>query len=703
MRPFFLKLVWFALVIVSFLFPGPAAWGMAPGVGNSSPISDAGLKSPVVQASTGIAVEVEAVSGKTIQFQTQNGLEIMGIGPQEKNLPYLVLFRNGELAPEVERSITFHVSGLSVPPGGLTLLLTLQTQHLDPDMDINEASRITVLRKTYTIYNTGAKFLFDQNYEFTYTLAGTTMSGESAIPTPSDYYRYELNIFTNSYPMMPEPSPIIEDYAFLVENQEVVGLPDVPEERPGAAPDELAIFYCDMFPIQKDRIDLSSRISRAQVREFLHGRLVPGMIEVFRDQSEKWGFEWYEAWTSHRSEERPGRLSVALTSSGTWFHGKAPGAADAGITLVTDNPEFATFDDIGEGLNAAFRHELFHNLQRNISQKFGSGGSTGGKEAAWTPFSEGMAVFATTVGLPAEEYRGTSLAHDYFASVNVYIAGDQFYKPDLNTSYEQLNPYRSALYWRFLYEQCGGMEAGKENPEAGMQLIRRTLEALYSNEIVDILDSSDIVAGLPQVMDHVLRHDPTLRACPFKTFSESLDAYARAIYALRLEDGRCTTPGSPSGCGLYDPNSSYRAPSVRVIDYHGDAILSSQKDEDGFPGIGNSFGIDFVEIHFDPATANQPVKIEITKVPGSGAEFSIQLWQLKDAEDGSLPRRAAAQLLSPELLAEGSPDGTYAYALPSIDLEEFNRIALIITRIDTGEKADPVGGYTVAVYAQNWR
>jgi hypothetical protein len=338
-------------------------------------------------------------------------------------------------------------------------------------------------------------------------------------------------------------------------------------------------------------------------------------------------------------------------------------------------------------------------LQRNISLKFGTRGFTGGKEAAWALFSEGTAVLATTIGLPLEMYTASSQAHDYFMSANVYIAGDQFYQPDLNTSYEQLNPYRSALYWRFLYEQCGGMLASKENPEIGMQLIRRTLETLYSKETVDILESTDVVAGVPEVMDHVL----PASACPFHTFSESLNAYARAIYALRLENGRCVLPGSPEGCGLYDPNAFYQTPAARLVDYHGLALLYSTKDENGFPGIGSSFGIDFVDIRLDPSTRGKPLTVEIAPAPGSSADFSVQVLRLKEDENGALPRRVDDDLRSPEILARDDVDGAIYYRLPAIEPDEFNRIALIITRIDTQEKTDPVGGYTIAVYSPNWR
>ena len=46
-------------------------------------------------------------------------------------------------------------------------------------------------------------------------------------------------------------------------------------------------------------------------------------------------------------------------------------------------------------------------------------------------------------------------------------------------------------------------------------------------------------------------------------------AFARAVYALRLDGGRCIEPGIPSGCAFYDPDSLYHKPAVSTITYSG--------------------------------------------------------------------------------------------------------------------------------------
>ena len=101
---------------------------------------------------------------------------------------------------------------------------------------------------------------------------------------------------------------------------------------------------------------------------------------------------------------------------------------------------------------------------------------------------------------------------------------------DFESSYAEIDFHHAALYWRFLYEQCGGMKGGVEDPLAGMRIIKRTLNALYSKEIIDIDSTSDLTIGVPAVMDQALEGS----SCPFNTYQESLAAFADAVDALRL-------------------------------------------------------------------------------------------------------------------------------------------------------------------------
>lgn len=258
---------------------------------------------------------------------------------------------------------------------------------------------------------------------------------------------------------------------------------------------------------------------------------------------------------------------------------------------------------------------------------------------------------------------------------------------DLNASYESIYPYRAAIYWCFLYEQCGGMAKGAEDPAAGMQVIKQVLTVLYSGEIVDIGSSIGLVGAVPEVMDRALAGS----ACPFKTYEESLISFARAIYTLRLAGGRCTGAGVPEGCGFYDPHHLYCDPPVSLITYP-----AADRRHSG--EIGGSFGMDFVDVILDPAADGQPLTLEIHGAPGADAEFHVQLWKLMGAGEGMRPRRVPTQTMAPEVLMTANGDGHLVYTIPAIDTTAYNRLGLIITRVDAKEGLDPIGAYTIVLH-----
>lgn len=50
-----------------------------------------------------------------------------------------------------------------------------------------------------------------------------------------------------------------------------------------------------------------------------------------------------------------------------------------------------------------------------------------------------------------------------------------------------------------------------------------------------------------------------------------------------------------------------------------------------------------------------------------------------------------------EILTDGQPDGRFIYIIPEINTAEYNRLGLIITRLDVYENIDPVGEYTIVL------
>ena len=642
------------------------------------PAAESEPNSPVFQGASVPTVDVRAASGETIRFKTQNGQTIDGVPAQTLELPHLVLYRNDALTNPDERTLTVEVAGIQAPPSGVTVTLEVTTQHEDPDAGSGET--IPVWRDSQRITGTPDSSQTVVSAIFTHEFTETVIWGAEIVATPTDYFRYDIAVI-DAQRTSPNPWHTFgKDYAFLMENQSLTPLPEVQEESDGAAPDELIVYYCDMVPFQKSDADISTRILREDVPDFVQAELVPQMVEAFRVETDVWGFPWYHAWTSYRLGEDAERLSVALTERQTWFHGWAAPNGHSGISLNVNGGDNAPYDTLADGMMSTFYHELFHNLQAGINQNSGGDGVVDGAEVAWQVFSEGTAVLASSVGQPAVHFVQPDGMRYHMFNANQFLASNL-------KSYEQMSPYYAGIYWRFLYEQCGGMKDGIEDPAAGMQVISHTLSALYSKDVVDISSSTDLIENLPSIMDHAL----TNASCPFQTYEDSLVHFARAIYGLRLDGGRCTGSGTPAGRGLHDPNSLYIDSPLSTITYTG-----AEQKYSGW--IWSSFGMDFVDVTLDPSTDGQSLTIEFYGAPGADAEFSVEIYKLIGSGPDAKPQRIPAQMTAPETLTSANAEGHRFYTIPAIDTSHTNRLGLIITRTDAKQSSDWFGEFTLRLH-----
>jgi hypothetical protein len=671
------------LVIILFLnASGPMA---ASGSGGSAVLLFQTPKpSGFAQAAAVPTATLRAVSGATITFVTQNGQPVGEVPPQALELPHLVLDRNGTLTEPDERTLIVEVSGIDVPPDGVTVTLKVESQHGNPDLGGGSDNRVPVWRESQRIANTLGVTQTGVTAVWEHEFNATVISGTEKMLTPTDYFRYDVAVIGTNHPVTNPLHAFSEDYAFVMENQWVASLPEVREASAGAAPDELIVYYCDMFPFQKSIHD--STLRRKEITDYVGTELVPQMVDAFRIQTDEWGFPWYHAWTSYRLGKDVERLSVALVDGQTWFHGEAPSRGNSRMSIKVKGGDNARYATLTEGIMSTFHHELFHNLQRNINLHNGGDGDVGGAEGAWQFFSEGTAVLASSVGQPAVQFAPTLASRAYMSNAHRFV-GRNGRVGDLNRSYERMSPYHAAIYWRFLYEQCGGMKDGVEDPAAGMEVIRRALTALYSGKVIDISSSTDLIGAMPEIMDRVLEGS----SCPFKTHAESLIAFARAIQGLQLDGGGCIEPGNPAGCDLYDPHHLYHGPPLSTITFTG-------ADQEYQEGIGSSFGMDFVEVILDPAAEGQSLTLELYGAPGADAEFDVRLWKLLDPGGGARPQRIPTPTIAPESLTRVNADGRQFYVIPAIDTSVYNRLGLIITRLDAKESSDPIGKYTVVLH-----
>ena len=505
-------------------------------------------------------VILQAGSGETIQFQTNNGITRQGVKPEVTQIPRLTLFQNHLLTNASQRTLQITINGLHIPSPGATVTLLVETQEksaefLDPSLDSYQKKRIPLWWASSWIAPSEGKDLKGSSLSISQTFDETVSRSVGQIGTPTGYFRYLITISSTGDSTDTILYEFQQDYAFLMENIWISTLPNVPEESTGAAPDELVIYYCDTTRFQKDLRDVSNFIPRHIIHEYVGTELAPRMVEAFRLQSQDWGFPWYQAWTGNRAGPDRERLSVALTDRETWYHGQASPTGNSRISINVSGGDNAAYDSLADGVMSTFHHELFHLHQKNINQFFGGQGWTGGIKGQWQFFSEGMAVMASSVAQPEIEFAESGESRAYISNANFFLEGD------IGEHFGQINPYHSALYWRFLYEHCGGMSSRVENPAAGMQIIRQVLSNLYkTTQRQDIADLS-LDELIPRIMDQAFAGS----FCSFQTYEDSLAAFARALNALRFEHGRCKSPGLPAGCAFFDPHILYKNPPVDTL------------------------------------------------------------------------------------------------------------------------------------------
>jgi hypothetical protein len=343
------------------------------------------------------------------------------------------------------------------------------------------------------------------------------------------------------------------------------------------------------------------------------------------------------------------------------------------------------YDNLTDGIMSVFHHELFHNLQRNISLHYGNK-TIAGREEAWMMFSEGTAVLASSVGQPTVQFEATPQARSYLKRANAFIGSEGATGGGLNKSYRDM-PYHTAIYWRFLYESCGGIYHGAEYPAAGMQVIRHVLEALYKGEMVQIDSSSDLAYFFPRIVDQALRSTPS---CAFHSYEESLVHFARAIYMLRLEDGRCPNSlGAPS-CGFLDPNQLYETPPAEAY------VLAEGTATDIAGSIPSSYGIDLDELALNPALEGKTLKLAFRSADPE-LEYHVELLRTKTTGADHEFTKLSVQTDKPVSLQ--TENGRLTIELADLGNADYNGLGLIITRLDPYEATEDTGTYTIQIVA----
>lgn len=630
-----------------------------------------------------LTVHLRTATQRTIVFNAEKPEEEAKADPAANEIPHLVLKRNGVPTPGFERTLQVSIRDLAIPSTGVYVQILIETQHGDPDMDRKRNVRIRVWKETRFIpYDQLAGH--GMEVQFNVTFDPMMELQDKTVKTPTDYYRCRIIVSDTRGTRL---QTYIDDYAFLMENQWRAPLPDVLEATPGAAPDELLVYYYDMIPYQSNLRDPDTRIPRHEVDRYIQAELIPGMVETFRIQSDIWQFPWYEEWRNFRREEAPKTISVALGEHGIWFHGKPASLGHSMISIRVDGTT-GEYDNLTDGIMSVFHHELFHNLQRNISLHYGQHAAIAGKDEAWMMFTEGTAVLASSVGQPAVQFEATAQARSYLKRANAFLGSESSVSSGLNKSYKEI-PYQTAIYWRFLYENCGGITPGGEDPAAGMKVIRQLLETLYQGEIVDINSSTNVAKAFPRILDAVLASTPS---CNFRTYEESLTHFARAIYMLRLENGRCRERVDLSRCGFADPDSLYPTPRADLY------LIQAEQPLQINGSISSSFGIDFQELTFSSSIEGKTLKLVFDSQDHSNLAFNVEVWKTRSMNGSDGTGRQLVQIL--ESISGPMQNGNLILEFENIDHGDFDGLGLIVTRTDPDEEIETEGRYSIRLLAE---
>jgi hypothetical protein len=431
------------------------------------------------------------------------------------------------------------------------------------------------------------------------------------------------------------------------------------------------VYYATLFPFARGQNDLEDRLPPHQVTGFVEQAFLPIIRETWQTQFVEWGFgnPLHPAWDSDDV------IEIIITDppyalfDGTGTYSRLTGEdgrpyPERCIWWYAANNSFQAYDTLENAYKAVFAHEFFHLMQWNILLSAGQA-SVERPADVWISWIEGQGRFA-----PAVQYPELAMSHKHLVLENsAYASGaNRFLALHLNTSYSTLeadraNKYDSALYWRFLYEQYGDMG-----------IIRATLEEMVSHY------GPDTVSGMKEAMDAALARVDG----PFHSFEESLVAFAQATYALRLENGRAISPRGAADWGVFtDPDRMYVEPPLEAeLAYTGTPLSYTG-------AVPTGYGIDFLEVKFDCSLSGQPLTVRF-EGQGKTARFNIQVWLLGPGY--ARPRAVTPQ---PETVRQNG-DGTHVYVLPQVDAR-FNRLALIITRLDPDEKTDPSGDYSITL------
>lgn len=634
----------------------------------------AGRTSPV-QAAAALYPAVE----NSILFKSNNGEPKNNTPASERDIPHLVLFKNGKLTEPASRTVFIDLDWQLARNRRAALDLVLETQNGNPDAGGGAVNRLAAWQTRVSLPAASLLSGKSGSLRLAYTFpAEWSLDGTESSPTPTGYYR--LKIVASSPGEKGKTTIYEQDYALLLENQIRVPLVQPDGHAPG--PQALVVYFTDMTPFQINSYGLHNRIPRAAVNAYVEYALVPGMQEILQLLNEEWGFTWHPAWRSFREGDEKNLLTVALTDEEVWYHGPAPEGGFGLISINVHQLKLRNYNNTTEWILSIFGHELFHNLQRSLNLESGATGDIEGRQDAWEIVTEGSAMLIEA--LTREELNfSPGLSDDpYSYHMRSFVHSLETNNSTAKASYRNISPYDLVVYWRFLYDQCRQGLASDAATGERLEFLRTLLRELYSD--LSLLESTreELPQNFESLMDRVFASYPH---CPYTSYQESLASFARILYTLRAEPPGQDTSITPAVYSVPDPGRPPpdAVPSAALLDYRGLPLIYTDQ-------IASSYGIDFIEIALS-GEADGPLNVEFQCLSSDTAQYQLQVVQDPGA-DGEVG--GARQVIFTGYTAE---NGQLHFLLEGLDPALASRLGVIITRVDSRELEDTTGSYQLDI------
>jgi hypothetical protein len=114
-------------------------------------------------------------------------------------------------------------------------------------------------------------------------------------------------------------------------------------------------------------------------------------------------------------------------------------------------------------------------------------------------------------------------------------------------------------------------------------------------------------------------------------------------------------------------------------------------------GTMEGFEVRLIEVLLAPTAEGKPLTLEFHAPAAAGARFDVQIVHMMGRYERARPRHMLVTPAPTEVCTGDPQEGAWACAIPEIRTTAYDRLALIVTRLDGGERSGLTGEYTLTL------